>query len=117
MTLGPAMIFLAIAVAPLNRFTIKISVFGRVPFFYYVAHIYMIHIMAVIGAVISGYGWSSMILADRVNRVPELKGYGFYLSTVYVIWIGLVLFLYPFCKWFDGYKRANLPNKPWLSYL
>jgi len=116
-TLGPAMIFLAIAEKPLNAFTGKFAVFGRVPFFYYVVHLYLIHLLAVIGAILTGYRWSDMILTTRVNRVPELKGYGFNLLTVYIIWIGLVLFLYQVCKWFDRYKRKYQPAKWWLSYV
>ncbi len=116
-TLGPAMIFLGMAEKPLNRFTEKLVVFGRVPFFYYVMHLYLIHLLAIFGAIISGYNWSDMILSNRVNRVSELKGYGFDLSTVYMVWIGVVLLLYPCCKWFDGYKRANQLKKRWLSYF
>jgi len=116
-TLGPAMIFLSVAEKPLNRVTEKIAVFGRVPFFYYVAHLYLIHLFAIIGAIISGYRWSDMILSTRVNRVPELKGYGFNLLTVYMLWIGLVLLLYPCCKWFDRYKRQHQSTRKWLSYL
>jgi uncharacterized membrane protein len=116
-TLGPAMIFLGEIERPLNAFIKKISVFGRVPFFYYVAHLYLIHFAAMIAAIISGYNWSDMILSNRVNRVLALKGYGFNLFTVYLVWIALVIFLYPFCKWFDSYKRTHQPNKRWLTYL
>jgi len=116
-TLGPAMIFIALAEKPLNRLTNKIAVFGRVPFFYYVIHLYLIHLFALIGAKVSGYHWWDMILSSRVNRVAALKGYGFNLSIVYIIWILLVLFLYPLCKWFDRYKRTHLSSKQWLSYL
>jgi uncharacterized membrane protein len=116
-TLGPAMIFLSIAEKPLNIITQKIAVFGRVPFFYYVIHLYLIHLLAMIGAIISGYHWSDMILANRVNRVAELKGYGFNLFIVYLVWIALILLLYPCCKWFDRYKRTNQSTKNWLSYL
>jgi uncharacterized membrane protein len=117
MTLGPALVVLALAEKPLNAGTRKIAVFGRVPFFYYVVHIYLIHLFALVAAAISGYGWSSMILTDRVNRVPALKGYGFSLSAVYLVWMVLVMLLYPLCKWFDRYKRAHQPMQPWLSYL
>lgn len=116
-TLGPALVFLALAEKPLNALTEEIAVFGRVPFFYYVTHIYLIHVFAMIGALLSGYTWSDMILADRVNRVPELKSYGFNLFTVYLVWIGLIIFLYPFCKWFDRYKRTHQLTRRWLSYL
>jgi uncharacterized membrane protein len=116
-TLGPAMIFLALTEKPLNAVTGKIAVFGRVPFFYYVIHLFLIHLLAIAGVIISGLNWSDMILSNRVNRVTELKGYGFNLSTVYIIWIGLVLFLYPCCKWFDCYKRIHQANKRWLTYF
>jgi hypothetical protein len=88
-----------------------------VPFFYYVVHIYVIHLTAVIAAQISGLGWWNMILSDRVNRVPELKGFGYNLLTVYIIWILLIVFLYPLCKWYYKYKKAHLPAQRWLSYI
>lgn len=116
-TLGPAMIFLALAEKPLNSVSKKIIVFGRVPFFYYVVHIFLIHLLALAGAVLSGYTWSDMILSDKVNRVPALKGYGFNLLTVYLVWIGLIIILYPCCKWYERYKRTHQSSRWWLSYL
>jgi len=117
MTLGPALIFLALSEKPLNSMTAKISVFGRVPMFYYMAHIFLIHLLAIIGVIVAGFKWSDMVLlTNRVNRVPELKGYGFNLITVYMVWIAVVLLLYPLCKWFDRYKRAHQSSQWWLSY-
>ena len=116
-TLGPALIFLSLTEQPLTLIKKKIAVFGRVPMFYYLAHILLIHFFAVAGAVLSGYKWSDMVLTSMVQRQPELKGYGFNLAIVYIIWIVLVLILYPLCTWFDRYKRANQSTKPWLSYL
>jgi len=116
-TLGPALIFLSFTETPLTLIKKKIAVFGRVPMFYYLAHILLIHLFAVAGAVLSGYKWSDMVLTSMVQRQPELKGYGFNLPIVYIIWIVLVLILYPLCTRFDRYKRANQSTKPWLSYL
>jgi uncharacterized membrane protein len=116
-TLGPALIFLALAEKPLNAWTSKIVVFGRVAMFYYLAHILLIHILAVAGVLISGHKWSDMILASGVDDNPALKGYGFNLVIVYMVWIVVILVLYPFCKWFDGYKRAHQASKWWLSYI
>ncbi len=116
-TLGPALIFLALTEKPLNSFTQKVVVVGRVPFFYYVVHIYLIHLLAMIGAHMLGYSWSDMILNNRVNNVEKLKGYGFDLTIVYIVWIGVVFFLYPCCKWFDQYKRSHQSRYSWLSYL
>ena len=117
MTLGPAFIFLSLSEKPLNKLTSKITIFGRVPMFYYLLHIFLIHLLAIMGATILGYHWSDMILSTRVNAASQLKGYGFNLITVYVIWITLVIVLYPFCKWFDNYKSSHQSTKWWLSYL
>ena len=117
MTLGPALIFLGLTWNPLNTFTKKIKVFGRVPMFYYLFHILMIHLLASIAAVASGYKWSDMVLTTMINRSPALKGYGFNLLIVYLVWVALIFILYPICKWFDDYKSTHRSHQRWLSYL
>jgi hypothetical protein len=57
-----------------------------------------------------------MILPMFVTKVEELKGYGLKLWMVYLIWIGIILLLYPLCKKFDNYKQTH-KEKWWLSYL
>jgi uncharacterized membrane protein len=116
-TLGPAFIFLALFEKTMNVWTARIAIYGRTPMFYYLAHILLIHLFAVIGAVVSGYKWSDMILTTMVNSSPQLKGYGFNLTIVYIIWIGLVLLLFPCCKWFDRYKRSYQSAQWWLTYI
>jgi uncharacterized membrane protein len=115
-TLGPSLIFLSVSEKPLKALGEKIAVFGRVPMFYYLAHILLIHILAAIAALITGYP-DMIVLSNRVFDTPGLKGYGFNLATVYIVWIGLIFLLYPFCKWFDRYKRAHHAKYWWLSYL
>jgi len=117
MTLGPAFLFLAVSERPLNKLTSKIAVFGRVPMFYYIVHLFLIHLFAVAGAALSGYHASDMILTTRLNSSPELNGYGFNLATVYAVWAVLIVILYPICRWFDRYKRKYQGQKWWLSYL
>jgi uncharacterized membrane protein len=116
MTLGPALLFLAFAERPLNALTEKISVFGRVPMFYYIIHVYAIHLLAVVGVVISGRNWSDMIFTTWPGFDQHLKGYGFSLAIVYLIWAMLIVGLYPLCKWYDRYKSRN-KSKWWLSYV
>ena len=116
-TLGPAMIFLAISEKPLNSVKEKLVVFGRVPFFYYIVHLFLIHLFALIGAMMTGYSWRAMILTGRINHTEALKGYGFTLPVVYTVWIALVLILYPLCKWFGQYKKLHQFDKKWLSYF
>lgn len=117
MTLGPALVFLALTEAPLNALSARISVFGRVPMLYYLAHIFLIHLLAIGGVLLAGHAASDMILNDRVYRVAKLKGYGFDLEWVYLVWIAVIFILYPVCRWYDRYKRAHQSTKWWLSYL
>lgn len=116
MTIGPALIFLAFAETISGKLAKAIIHIGRVPMFYYILHIYLIHLMAMLAAQLSGYSWSDMILQRRVWVDPQLKGYGFSLGVTYLVWIGIVLLLYPLCKWYDKYKTAH-KEKWWLSYL
>jgi uncharacterized membrane protein len=116
MTLGPALLFLAMAENTKGWLVRYFSTFGRVPFFYYILHLYLIHILALVAASITGFGWQIMILPDWIGYVPALKGYGFPLWVVYGIWVTVILLLYPFCRKFDSYKSRH-KEKWWLSYL
>ena len=117
LTIGPALLFLAFMEGPLNRWKSAVVVFGRVAMFYYLAHILLIHLFALLAAVLSGYKASDMVLSAGVYDSPGLKGYGFGLWVVYGVWIVLILLLYPLCKWFDRYKSAHQATQWWLSYL
>ncbi len=116
-TLGGTFLFLANAEKLKGKVVDFFCVFGRVPFFYYILHIYLIHLIAVFAAEFTGFGWEIMVsMPTFVTRVEALKGYGFNLITVYIIWIIVIVLLYPLCKKFDIYKQ-NHKEKWWLSYL
>jgi len=115
-TLGGAFLFLANSENLKGRIVSFFSVFGRVPFFFYIIHIYLIHFFALIVAEFTGFGWQKMILPTLPFRVEALKGFGFNLPIVYLIWILVIALLYPLCKMFDAYKQNN-KDKWWLSYL
>ena len=116
MTLGPTFLFLANAEKLKGKLVDFFCVFGRVPFFYYIIHIYLIHFIALGVAEFTGFGWQAMILPMFVIRVEALKGFGSNLWVVYFLWIGIILLLYPLCRKFDSYKQNN-KDKWWLSYL
>ena len=116
MTLGPVFIILSLTENLKGKIINTISVFGKVPFFYYILHIYLIHLMALITAWFTGFGWESLIIKGWVTQSPLLKGFGFNLWIVHLIWIAIVIALYPFCKKFGYYKQHN-KDKAWLSYL
>jgi uncharacterized membrane protein len=117
MTLGPALVFLALSERAPKALTVRVNVFGRVPMFYYLAHFLLIHAGATVAAAMTGHGVADMVLTSAVNDNPALKGYGFELPAVYLVWGCLVLILYPFCKWYDAYKRKHQATRRWLSYL
>jgi uncharacterized membrane protein len=116
-TEGSAFIFLALTEHASNWFTRFVSVYGRVPLFYYILHIYFIHLIAMLAAVFTGFKWTDMTGFNTwISFMPNLKGYGFGLGFVYLIWITVVLLLYPLCKSYYKYKSAHR-DKWWLSYL
>jgi uncharacterized membrane protein len=117
LTDGTALLFLALTENVSNGLSKFISVYGRVPMFYYLLHIYLIHIIALTAAVLSGFKWTSMTSFNTwVTNSQQLKGYGFSLGVVYLVWISVVILLYPLCKWYDRYKSGHR-DKWWLSYL
>ena len=115
-TLGGAFLFLASAETLKGRVVNFFCVFGRVPFFFYIIHVYLIHFLALITAEFTGLGWQKMVLPAMPFMVKALKGFGFNLFIVYLIWILIIAMLYPLCKRFDTYKQ-NHKDKWWLSYL
>ena len=114
-TLGPACILLALFETKPGWLGKLISVYGRVPMFYYILHIYLIHLLAMFATTLCGHKWSDMIWTELASN-DKLKGYGFSLSIVYLVWIAVIVLLYPLCKWYDKYK-TNHKEKWWLSYL
>jgi uncharacterized membrane protein len=115
MTLGPAIIALAIFDRPLGPLGRRIVVFGRVPFFFYLLHIPLIHGGAVLCDLVR-FHWSPLAHNGPWFRPEDIPpDYGVSLPTVYLIWIAVVLILYPPCHWFAGLKRRR--SDWWLSYL
>lgn len=115
MTLGPAILLMAIFDRPLGPMWRPIVTFGRVPFFFYFLHIPLIHGSAAICDYLR-FGWSPLAGDGRdvpMDKVPP--DFGVSLPVVYLIWIGVVLVLYLPCKWFAGVKQRH--RSAWLSYF
>ena len=116
-TLGPALLFLAYTEHLKGALVRVITVYGRVPMFYYLIHIYIIHLIALFASVfIPGQNWRLWILDEPIWFTTGLKGYGFSLPVCYLIWIAVVVAVYPLCKVYDRYKQSH-KEKWWLSYL
>ncbi len=115
-TLGPAMLFLYLTENIRNNITSFFLVFGRVPFFYYVLHVFVIHLAALLVLLVSGDDWTKMIFTENIFTNTELQGYGYPLIVVYLIWVIIVFLLYFPSKKYMEFKLRN-KDKWWLSYL
>ncbi|MFI5135157.1 MAG: heparan-alpha-glucosaminide N-acetyltransferase domain-containing protein [Chitinophagales bacterium] len=115
-TIGPAMIILALLENVNNKISKAITVYGRVPFFYYILHVYLLRSISVILFLSRGHTFS-----EGLKGIPNfpfkfmIPGEGYSLCIVYLIWILVVAALYPLCRWFNHYKDAH--KTWWLSYL
>ncbi len=100
-----------------NKITKAFRVFGRTAFFYYILHFYLVHTICMILYFSRGHS-----LVEAINSLQtfpflfSIKGEGYSLGFVYLIWMLIISGLYPLCKWYDSYKTAH-KEKWWLSYL
>ena len=128
MTLGPVLVLLSwIEKVSLRRWK-PIEVFGRVPMFYYIIHFYLIHILAIATYLIvrhktfadlnfhfltGGSFLAGPATPGYFGGVPIGAGYG--LPWVYLVWMVVILIMYPLCKKYNAYKSSH--SQWWLSYL
>jgi len=116
--IGPALLLLSFMENIKNGFSRVMIVFGRTAFFYYIIHLYLIHLLATISFFIKG-NYSIADAMESMKTLPFLfvfPGQGYSLAVTYAIWISIVIALYPICKWYDRYKQSH-KEKLWLSYL
>lgn len=112
MTLGPILLLLA----ALERERVPailarvLEVYGRVPLFFYVAHIYLLRPIG-IACALGRFGWSA-IDPEVHDGTPEWPLY-----TAYIAWLAALVVLYPACRWFGDLKRRRSAELWWLRYL
>jgi uncharacterized membrane protein len=119
MTVGPSLLLLwcldRFGHKPFTkRLTDPLLIFGRVPMFFYILHLYVIHLLAIGAAYIFrqpvNWLWHGTFW---MNSIPD--NYGYNLSFVYVMWLTAVVMLYFPCRWFADLKQRR--KDWWLSYL
>jgi uncharacterized membrane protein len=115
MTLGPAAMLCALAdrISGGTPGAIKdaLIVFGRAPFVFYVAHLYVIHSLSVLLGLIQGFRLEQMMTMSRFYP----KDFGIGLPAVYLVWALVVALLYPLCRWVADVKARR--RDWWLSYV
>lgn len=115
-TIGPALLFLAFFESSSGKVSRVVQVFGRVPFLFYVLHLFALHVLCMLFFIYRGHPITEQtpdIFGIPFNFV--LIGEGYSLSIVYLIWALLVIALYPVCSWFSNLKAVS--KSGWLSYL
>ena len=114
MTLGPAFIALALFDREPGPIARRVTVFGRVPLFFYVLHLPLIHGLACVASYLS-YREVLLWLRSPPQFAAGPFSYGYSLPFVYCTWILVLLMLYLPCIWFAEEKRRD--RSGWLSYL
>jgi len=116
MTLGPPIALIPLVERARGRLAQWVSVFGRVPFFYYLLHIPLIHALAAIVSLIRLGEVSPWLLANHplgAGDAPD--GYTWTLGLLYLVWAIAVVLLYFPCRWFADLKARR--SDWWLKYL
>ena len=113
MTLGPALIALALLERARGRVAQWLAVIGRVPLFFYVVHIYLAHLAGMTIALVQGGELRRIPVVTDPGAIPPW--FGVSLPGVYLAWIAVVLAMYPLCRWYGRLKQRR--TDWWLSYL
>jgi len=114
MTLGPSFLLLAwLEKRDVARWASPLLIFGRVPMFLYILHLYLIHVLAIVAAVLLGQPVAWLFHGAVFGNTPD--AYGHSLPFVYLMWATVVFLLYFPCRWWAGLKQRR--KDWWLSYL
>ena len=116
MTLGPTIALIPLLERARGRAAEWVTVFGRVPFFFYVLHIPLIHGMALVISWIREGTLNPWLFANHpMGNPPPPEGYAWSLGLLYLIWAVTIVLLYSLCRRFARFKAHR--KEWWLSYL
>jgi len=116
MTLGPTIALIPLLDRARGRVVRWVTVFGRVPFFYYVLHIPLIHALALVVSLIRTGSVDPWLFANHpMSAGPAPDGYTWSLGLLYLVWAIAVVMLYFPCRWYADLKAKR--NDWWLKYL
>jgi uncharacterized membrane protein len=116
MTLGPTIALIPLLERARGALARWLTVIGRVPFFYYVLHIPLIHALALVVSSIRLGAVSPWLFTNHpMGNPPPPAGYTWSLSLLYLVWAVALVLLYPACRWFADLKGRR--RDWWLQYL
>ena len=114
LTLGVMFLLLSLVEGVQNKFTQITTVYGKVPLFYFLIHWYILHPLMFLIVFLQGYKYSDLVFGTNLGRPKGISGVN--LWYIYLIWVLVVIALYPVCKWYGNYKESH-KEKKWLRYL
>ncbi len=121
-TLGVAALVMAAIEYAEGRGTLErargvLEVYGRVPLFYFLLHIALIHLLALASTAAGGGDWRWWVTEFPKGGVlaGHPPGYGYGLGVVWCVWVFVVALCYRACRWYAGVKMRS--RNPLLSYL
>jgi uncharacterized membrane protein len=112
MTLGPAIALLPLMDRISGRCAGILQIFGQTPMFFYLLHLPLIISLSLLNALVVMLMHTSTVLPFPDN-FPHAYGYG--LPVVYLVWIVVLLMLYPLCRRFREFERSK--SYKLLKYL
>ncbi len=116
MTLGPTIALMPLLERLRGGLARWLTVFGRVPFFFYVLHIPLIHALALGMSAIRTGAVDPWLFTNHPMANPRPpEGYTWTLWQLYVVWAVAIGILYVACRWYAGVKARR--KDWWLSYL
>ncbi len=113
MTIGPSLLLLGWMHGRTLAGVGWLEVLGRTPFFYYVAHLYLLHLMAWAWALATGHPFSTLNVTVRFGGIPETFGFPLWATLPFAG--SAVVLLLPLCRRYLAWRRD--PRFPWLRYL
>ena len=116
MTLGPTIVILPFLERARGALADVLNVFGRVPFFFYLLHIPLIHLLSLVVSVVREGRVNPWLFENHpMGNPPPPAGYTWGLPTLYAVWLIAVALLYIPCKWFASVKARR--KSGWLRFL
>ncbi|HEY6618451.1 MAG TPA: heparan-alpha-glucosaminide N-acetyltransferase domain-containing protein [Steroidobacteraceae bacterium] len=117
MTLGPTLLLLGAFENTEPRLLRPALIIGKVPLFFYVLHFYLIHLLATAASYLRFGEVANTFRSPDLAHFPftQPPGWGAPLGVIYLLWIAVLVLMYPLCDWFAKLKGRR--RDWWLSYL
>jgi uncharacterized membrane protein len=116
MTLGPTIALLPLAERARGTLTNALAVFGRVPLFYYLLHIPVIHAAALVVSVVREGRVNPWLFANHpMMNPPPPPGYMWSLPLLYLVFAIVIALLFLPCRWYANVRLRH--RHAWMRYL